>query len=31
MLTYNLEFKLKIVKEYLEGNIECESIVNYFL
>ena len=31
MSKYNLEFKLKIVKEYLEGNIGYASLVNYFL
>ena len=31
MSKYNLEFKLKIVKEYLEGNIAYASPVNSFL
>ena len=31
MSKYNLEFKLKIVKEYLEGKIGYASLANYFL
>ena len=27
MAKYNLEFKLKVVKEYLEGNIGCKEIL----
>lgn len=30
MSKYNLEFKLKLVKEYLEGNIGCTSLAKKY-